>query len=450
MKPDIIYEIFEGEGNAQEKLYRLYGKKIGYSTAAAYMAGIKLHINTMKLSESNGDQTEPNQGSSQEEVSFNKDSTKTIKTEVYLTSEEAASPTLIMQKMGLDPILWEVVSCKVTSGIWDVTLKLENTNIIDGEAIKQSTPHTVRNKKYSIILTVRPLSSKLGMPQILEAFNELKPIMVPEIVYKEIPDGDELLFELPMMDFHIGKLAWAEETGSAYDLKIAEKLWIKSVIDLINKAVKFGQIKGILFPIGQDFFHFDTPRVTTTNGTQLNTDTRWQKMFRKGVELLAWSIDKLLQIAPVRVLWVPGNHDQMLSYAAVVGIYQRYLNVKEISVDLSAAPRKYISYGNSLIGYSHGDKEGKRLFGLMQVEAPDQWGKSIFREFHMGHLHTEMATESNNGIIFRRISTLTASDAWHGENGFLGSTRQAQAFMWDKKYGLQGILNSNVIEEGSD
>ena len=51
---------------------------------------------------------------------------------------------------------------------------------------------------------------------------------------------------------------------------------------------------------------------------------------------------------------------------------------------------------------------------------------------------------TSNGIVFRRISAITAADAWHSEKGFIGSTRQAQAFVWDKDHGLEVILNSNV------
>lgn len=434
-------EILNGEGNAQEKIYRIYGKKLAYNTAKLYLTGIKLHLNAVK---------ELNESPFLEEfkeVSFNQDSSKTIKTEIHLTEDEAASPTKIMQKMGLDPFLWEVISCKITDGGWDVTLKIENSEKNGSDYYKKtSTPQTVRNRKYSVILTVKPLGSNLAFPQILDAFKELEPVSLEKIEYKDISPSEGLLFELPMMDFHLGKLSWLEETGQDYDLKIAEKLWRNVILDLISKAIKFGSIEKILFPIGQDFFHFDTPRGTTTAGTQLDTDTRWQKMFRKGVELLVWAIEELAKIAPVDVMWVPGNHDQMLSYAAVIGLYQRYSESTNIIVDTKASPRKYILFGKNLIGYSHGDKEGKRLQGLMQIEAPELWGKSVFREFHIGHLHTEM-TITNNGIVFRQISAITASDAWHGENGFLGSTRQAQAFIWDKACGLQAILNSNIREK---
>ena len=73
------------------------------------------------------------------------------------------------------------------------------------------------------------------------------------------------------------------------------------------------------------------------------------------------AIEEVSKIAPGKVVGFPGNHDQMLSYAAIVGLYQRYSESNNIIVDLSASPRKYILFGTSLIGYSHGDKEGKRL-----------------------------------------------------------------------------------------
>jgi hypothetical protein len=462
---DLIKEIYEGTGNSKEKLLRLYGKDLSYKSASAYLAGIKLHLETVKKLENNfeafdeeiddeidkeidSNKTESDFG---KEITFNKDRSQTVKQDVYLTPEESADPSKIMQKMGFDPLLWEVVSCKIISGSWDVSMKMVNTKIIGKKLIRKSSPLTKTNRRYSISLTVRPLGGNITFPQILSAFKELEPSDLIDYDYNEIENQNgSFLFELPIMDFHLGKFSWSGETGkNDYNLKTAEKLWKKTVDDLIFKASKFSPIEKILFPIGQDYFHFDTPKVTTTAGTQLDSGTRWEKMFTKGIDLLVWSVEKLRKIAPVEILWVPGNHDQMLSYAATVGLAQRYSNINGVNVDLSAEPRKYRLYGINLIGYSHGEKEGKRLEGLMQIEAPEFWGKSIFREFHMGHLHTELS-EPSNGIIFRRISTITATDSWHVEHGFVGSVRKAQAFIWDKERGLQAILNSNVIENQVD
>ena len=419
----IEVEVFNSPGNPQETMRRLYGKELSYSNAKKYLAGIRLHINTKaKLS--------PDAQYTQQETVYNKDKSQTIKRDIYLSDDEATSPTSVMKKCGFDPLLWEVVTCRLVSGSWDVTIKNA-----DGEGVL----HT--NRKYSVTLTVKPLGSKLTLPQVLEAFKDLPPVKVTKYNRKK---GNALL-ELPIMDFHLGKLAWGEETGQDdFDLKIAEALWRETVADLLSKSVQFCDPEYILFPIGQDFFHFDTPKTTTTAGTQLDSDTRWQKMFTKGVELLVWAIEQCRAIAPVKVMWIPGNHDQMLSYAATVGLAQRYSECEDVDVDLSPSRRKYHLYGLNLIGFAHGEDEGKRIENLMQVEVPELWGASVWREMHMGHLHSE-SVYSKGGVTFRRISSITSADAWHSEMGFLGATRQAQAFIWHKERGLLAILNSNVV-----
>ena len=72
-------EIFDGEGNAKEKLLRLYGKDISYKSAAAYLAGIKLHLDTTRRLQKNNETF----ADESQEVSFNPDKTQTIKQDVY-------------------------------------------------------------------------------------------------------------------------------------------------------------------------------------------------------------------------------------------------------------------------------------------------------------------------------------------------------------------------------
>jgi len=420
----IEQEIYSGKSTPQEIMGRIYGKALGATNARKYLAGIKLHIGLKQRLDKNTAEF------MQHEVSYNADKSQTVKQDIYLSENEAASPVLIMKRMGFDPLLWEVVTCRVVSGSWDVTLK---NNSGKGELYT--------NRKYNITLTVKPLGGKLSMPQVLQAFAELPPVKVQSVNYDTA--GDTML-ELPIMDFHLGKLALGEETGQDdYDLKIAEQLYRDTVLELLSKSRMFSTPEYILFPVGQDYFHFDTPRVTTTSGTQLDSDTRWQKMFTKGVELLVWAAEQCRAIAPVKIMWVPGNHDQMLSYAAVVGLAQRYADTEGVSVDLTPTKRKYHLYGKCLIGFAHGENEGKRIETLMQSEAPEMWGQSLWREMHMGHVHHESAY-SKGGIVFRRISSVTSADAWHAEMGFLGATRQAQAFVWDRDRGLQVVINSNV------
>lgn len=250
--------------------------------------------------------------------------------------------------------------------------------------------------------------------------------------------GNPLMLEVPIVDLHLGKLAWKPESGENYDYKIADKRFSAVTDDVISRVFD-RNFEKILYPIGQDFFHFDTINTTTTAGTPLDSDLRWQKLFVKGMEMLVKSIDSFAQIAPVHVLLVPGNHDRMTAFYAICFLQAWYRNVDHVTVDTDPKTRKYIEFGKNLIGYTHGDKEGRRIFGNMQVESPSAWGRTKYREWHTGHLHSEVVKEEH-GVIVRRLSSVTGPDAWHFESGYVGAIAKHQSFIWDKQRGLSEIL----------
>jgi len=260
--------------------------------------------------------------------------------------------------------------------------------------------------------------------------------------YKNKTEEGNVMVEVPIVDLHLGKLAWAPETGSDYNYKIAEERF-KYVIENIMDRISDISVEKILLPIGQDFFNFDTIDGETTNGTPQDTDLRWQDLFNKGVEMLVKAIDGFTNIAPVEIILVPGNHDKMTSFYAMKYIEAWYNNHENVYVNSDPKTRKYVEYGLNLIGFTHGDKEKKRIFGNMQVEMPEAWGRTKYREFHCGHVHHEY-TKEEHGVVVRRLSTVTGTDSWHFESGYVGSLPRIQTFVWDKEKGLQSILYVNL------
>jgi hypothetical protein len=166
-------------------------------------------------------------------------------------------------------------------------------------------------------------------------------------------------------------------------------------------------------------------------------------MFYDGVHLLTEGIDLLSSVSPVEIFWIPGNHDKLSSYYATNYLAAWYRNSKNVNVDTSPSPRKYVEYGEVLIGFSHGGDDSKRIKDLMQVEARQAWGRTSVHEYHLGDLHHEIVNE-NGGLIVRRLSSVTSNDNWHAESGYVGAIHKAQAFVWNKKLGLMSIINSPV------
>jgi len=357
------------------------------------------------------------------EITINKDGTQTSSCLINMSKEQAKDVHFLLEAHGYCPKTWELVSAR--NNIWQTYSKLDKIQTL-----------------YSSKIVVKPRVD-ISFEEIKEHFEEFSNRYERPKIKKQAVVCDGKMLEIPIMDVHFSKLAWSGEVGESYDYKIAEQRLKHVIFDFIERTRSY-KFEKIIFPVGQDFFHFDQIDGSTTKGTKMDADLRWQKLFLKGIEILIELIDLLSQIAPIEVFYVSGNHDRMTSYYATNYIYAWYRNDENVKVSVEPMARKYIEFGANLIGYSHGENERKRIAGIMQVEAKEAWGRTKFREWHLGHLHSEQ-TREENGIIIRKISSITGTDAWHYENGFIGAIRKAQAFIWDKECGLEAILNSAIL-----
>lgn len=251
---------------------------------------------------------------------------------------------------------------------------------------------------------------------------------------KATPRGEHML-EIAIPDLHVGKLAWAAETGSSYDTKIARDLFHSAIDALIARTSAF-KFNRILFPVGQDLLHSDSLEGTTTKGTRLDTDSRYQKSFMAARELMTEGIDRLLEIAPVDVEVIPGNHDQRSAWTLGHSLQCFYRNTSNVWINNEPTSRKYVQHGKVMILLTHGDKGKKQDYPLlMATERPKMFGETVHREVHTGHLHQTRVQEFH-GVRVRISPALCSADAWHAENMFVGQVRGAEAYVWHPQDGL--------------
>lgn len=354
------------------------------------------------------------------ESSINKDGTLTSDKLIAIKEDELKNPSSLLKAHGFDIKEWELVSAR--NNVWNVYSKQDGIQEL-----------------YSSKIVVKPRTN-ISLEEIEEFYNELVNTYSSPIV-KKYENKNGLLFELPIVDLHLGKFSTSDIVKDEYNTQIARDCFNK-VIDTCISRLKGVNVEKIIFPIGNDFFHFDTVGTTTTGGTPQDTDMKYQTLFKSGVLLLIDGITKLSNElkAPIEVFCVQGNHDFMTSYHAVMSLWCYFHNNENITVDLSTSPRKYVEFGNCLIGYSHGEKEKKRIEKIMQVEVAESWGRTKFREFHLGHLHSEQVSE-DGGIIIRNLSSVTGTDAWHHNSGYVGAIRKCTCFLWDKDNGLDSTFN---------
>lgn len=248
------------------------------------------------------------------------------------------------------------------------------------------------------------------------------------------------MLEVCIPDLHFGKYSWSE-LGSHYDMDEAERLFRLVVEDAAQIADEQG-VEQILFPVGNDLFHVDNGKGTTNRGTPVHPHGDYREHYRRVRHMLRECIDLLHTIAPVQIPVIPGNHDRETMYHMGEALYDWYYNTKTVEVDSSPHPRKYARYGRNMIGYTHGNEEKLQdLPGLMAEESPAMWGVTKYREIHIGHLHHEKGyikeVDEIRGTRVRVIPSISASDNWHIEKGYIGNVREARAFLWHKENGLR-------------
>lgn len=380
--------------------------------------------------------------------------TKTSGTSAKLDLQSLTITTLeqALEVANVDLTEWKVD--RYTIGSWQVTLKARvPTKRMDdaGNVIYRDKPKTVT--MYKIQVWLKMIQNIAWVRAIKDLIKEMPQAPLPR-ANREKLHGDRYLLEVALMDVHFGMLAWGKESGYDWDLDITENFFLYAVDDLLNKSSGYRPAK-ILFPFGNDYLHIDDPtNATPANRNPLDVDSRLIKIYQKAKLSVIKAIDRCRNIAPVDVLWIPGNHDPNVSYYLCDAIKERFRNDEYVTVNQSPKVRKYYPWGNGLIVYTHGVEEPiKDLPGIIATEEPRKWGDSKYREIHIGHKHKKMemkwiSVDTHHGAVVRMIPSIACPDAWHYKRGFIQGYHAAEAYLWDTKFGMIGRFTSYIDREG--
>lgn len=271
----------------------------------------------------------------------------------------------------------------------------------------------------------------------IEALKELAKTHapLPPFVVRET-EVSKLMLEINFPDAHLGKLAWGVETGHGnYDVKIAESVYWGALESILSR-VQQHKFDHILYVVGNDLLNSDDIEGRTTSGTYVSSDARYHKTFAAVRNLMVKSIERLRQIAPVKIMIVGGNHDQLSCWHLGDSLECFFHNYRDVQIDNQPRARKYHEFGNVGLMFTHGHKGKKTDYpNIMAAEQPLMWGRTKFRECHTGHLHMTK-TDEQHGFRTRILPSLTAPDDWLATNGFVGNLRNAEGYVWSADEGL--------------
>jgi len=299
------------------------------------------------------------------------------------------NPATLLKRCNVDEKVWAVDNCRVSSS--EVTMKIRTTK----GKISKDKPATFTNVHVSVRLK-RRIPSEQAINNMCERLlkNKIKPAKIKYHVQK-----DSVLLEWCPFDHHHGLLAWGPEVGANWDLKISEQFFDKAATDVLHKASPYN-IGQIVIPIGQDWFHCDDPSFQTPMGKhRLDIEGRLIKVFETGYWSLFRGIERLRQIAPVHLLWVPGNHDPQTSYYLTRALAAHYMDLdgkfrRGVTVDFSPMSRKLYRWGKSAIGFSHPINRGQweKQRGIFAELFKHEWADADHHEIHTGHLICQFTT----------------------------------------------------------
>ncbi|WP_068315828.1 metallophosphoesterase [Polycladidibacter hongkongensis] len=242
-------------------------------------------------------------------------------------------------------------------------------------------------------------------------------------------------------DFHLGLLAWGEETGGEdWDIQKAEQTFQGFFELAVNRAPNS---KNAVIAINGDQFHWDgMDAVTPTSRHLLDADTRFPKLVRVGIRSIRRAIDlALLKHEQVSVYWVTGNHD--ISSSIMMREWLAILYELEPRVWIDTTPSLYHCHeaGQVALFFHHGHKRNMTNVAETWVaKFREIYGRTTHHYGHLGHLHHKEVRAKESGLmVIEQHQTLAPSDAHAAQGGYI-SKRAAQVITYDHALGEVGRL----------
>ncbi len=250
-------------------------------------------------------------------------------------------------------------------------------------------------------------------------------------------------------DIHVGKLAVKTETGVEYNIAKAVEQVEEGIDGILSKASGFN-IDKVIFVIGNDVLHIDSPQRKTTSGTPQDTSGMWHEAFIAAKDMYVRAIEKILTVSDVEVVFNPSNHDYMSGFMLAQTIEAYFRKSPNVTFDTSINHRKYTKYGVNMIATSHGD--GAKLADtplLMATENPQMWNDCHHRYIYLHHLHHKqthkfMSGKDFIGVTAEYLRTPSPSDSWHHRNGYVGAKKAIEGFIHSFENGQVARLTHHL------
>jgi len=354
---------------------------------------------------------------------------------IITSSDRIKTKEEIIKEFKIDTNVWKLDSFEVkTSEGYRKDRKVE-WEVEDGAVTHGSVKDTGKMLVVPLYHVRAKFTQKVLEDITIEEMQKMflvKEFASPMVKRKEYLPSNETL-EIDITDTHFGS-----------DANYAPEERFLRAIDEIVERIGKRIFKKIYVAILSDIFHYDTINKTTTAGTIVTTNgmTAYET-FDLGLTTLITALQKISDIAPIEVIFIPGNHDRLSGYTLMKALEAYFRNNKNVEFDTGHKSRKHRVIGVNLVGWMHGDMPKARASNWLQVDAREEWGKTKYSEIHSGNYHSQQGSE-NGGVILRYLPGMTDIDQWHYDNGYVGSVRAMVSFIWHETKGMREMWFTNA------
>ena len=267
-----------------------------------------------------------------------------------------------------------------------------------------------------------------------------KPKEIKLNVVKSTINTETIDLEISIADFHLGK-----KTLEGENIQTKKEQFLYVLVDLLSKAKASFDIKTVIFPISNDFFHTDNYQNQTTNGTPQDVLTGYDNEYEEGFDLLVTAISILKAYSDnVEVILVQGNHDRTKSFYLAHALDVFFSNNFNVTFQREHSTTKVVILGNTFIGYHHGNCKIEDLPLLFATgNNSEAFGCSKYREVHTGDKHHYMAKEVK-GVRIQQMPSLSGTDRWHLDNNYINNIRAGIATVYHPVKGRIAEFESRI------
>lgn len=328
--------------------------------------------------------------------------TQTATVLMRLKHEPDKSPRTMMILTGYDPDKFELISSQY-------------------KVYEQHSTEDGTVPQYSITVKVRPKADI----SVLELTNIINHEVKQKCLERTSATLKHMLV-VPLYDLHFGI--------NNYDN-------MKPYLEKIQTIIQAHSLQKIVIELGGDLLHSDYLRTTkTVKGTQLDhidSIQAWKDAANFVKDIIESAIGNS-EITELRA--IGGNHDFDMQWAFVEMIKARY---PQLLVVNPGTYRQVFTYGHVSIMMAHGDTAKAKLSQLFANEYPTEWSKSVWRETHWGHFHTE-TVKDDGGTIQRQFGTPKPADGYEIKNGYTMNQHILKVLEYDEngllaEYTLKGL-----------